>query len=260
MRKAHPDFGLNNFGTRFELPSNPVIHHFLGIEHRGVFLESFRGTVLRLSPHWRQTQRTILARCYDLASAVLAESGGRIFVDSSKLAHRLKFLLLTPQLNIKVIHLVRDGRAVALTYMRPDEFASSEEHAFRIAGQCLEETATTYVMPMKQAADEWYRCLRSAEYVLGYIEKSQWIQVHYEALCNNTEGTLERLYDFLGVNFGSSVADFRSVEHHVLGNGMRLDKTSKVYLDERWKSVLTEEELRIFDRKAGKTNRRYGYT
>ena len=41
-------------------------------------------------------------------------------------------------------------------------------------------------------------------------------------------------------------------EHHVVGNGMRLDTTSQVSLDERWRLVLTEEELEIFDREAVK--------
>ena len=259
MREDHPDFSLDNFGTRFELPLNPVIHHFLRFEHRRVLFESLRDTVLHLSPHWRQSQRNIMARCYDLASAVLAESGGRIFIDSSKLAHRLKFLLLIPELNIKVIHLVRDGRAVALTYMRPDEFADSKEPALRKGGRGMEGAATADALPMKQAANEWCCCLRSAEYVLAGLEKSQWIQVHYEELCNDIEGTLGRLYNFLGANSGSTVADLHSVEHHILGNGMRLNTTFNVSLDERWKSVLTEGELHIFDREASKVNRRYGY-
>jgi hypothetical protein len=54
-------------------------------------------------------------------------------------------------------------------------------------------------------------------------------------------------------------ADFRSVEHHVLGNGMRLDPTSEIRLDQRWKSVLSPADLPVFDSVAGKLNRRYGY-
>ncbi|MFC1793540.1 sulfotransferase [Planctomycetota bacterium] len=259
MRADHPDFSLDNFGTKFELPSNPVIHHFLRFEHRGLLFESLRDTVLHLSPHWTQSQRNIMARCYDLASAVLAESGRHIFVDSSKLAHRLKFLARIPEFNIKAIHLVRDGRAVALTYMRPNEFADSKEPALRKGGRGMEGAATADAMPMKQAANEWRRCLRSAEHVLAGLEKSQWIRVYYDELCNDTEGTLDKIYNFIGTNSGSAVADLGSVERHILGNGMRLNTEINVSLDERWKSVLTEGELRIFDREASKVNRRYGY-
>ena len=50
-----------------------------------------------------------------------------------------------------------------------------------------------------------------------------------------------------------------AVDNHIIGNGMRLDETSEVNLDERWKSVLIEEELRVFNRIAGGFAQRYGY-
>jgi len=35
--------------------------------------------------------------------------------------------------------------------------------------------------------------------------------------------------------------------------------TSQICLDERWRSVLTEDDLRVFDSIAGDLNHRYGY-
>jgi len=259
MREKHPGFSLDDFGTKFECPSHPVVNRFLGFEHRGILFECLRDAALKLSPRWQQAQRTIMDRCHSLVSAVLYESGSRVFVDSSKLAHRLKFLLRIPEFNIKVIHLVRDGRAVALTYMKQDEFADSKEPDLRRGGRGMYEQATAASLPMKKAADEWHRCLRSARHVLAGLEKSQWIQVRYEDLCKDTENTLGRLFEFLGLDPSRCARDFRRVQHHVVGNGMRLDTASKISLDERWRSVLTEEELRIFDSVVGEMNRRYGY-
>ena len=54
--------------------------------------------------------------------------------------------------------------------------------------------------------------------------------------------------------------DLRSVEHNVIGNFMRLDSSSRIEVDERWRSFLTNDELEDFDRVAGDLNRRYGYT
>jgi hypothetical protein len=45
----------------------------------------------------------------------------------------------------------------------------------------------------------------------------------------------------------------------VIGNGMRLDSSSVIELDDRWRSVLTAADLRAFDAVAGQINRRYGY-
>jgi hypothetical protein len=40
---------------------------------------------------------------------------------------------------------------------------------------------------------------------------------------------------------------------------MRLDSTSDVLLDERWKTFLSEEQLQLFESVAGDLNRRLGY-
>jgi hypothetical protein len=259
MRTQHADFSLQDFGTGFEFPESRMINRVLHFEHRGKGLEMLRNAVLSLSPGWRKRRREIASRCYDLASAALAESGGRILVDSSKLAHRLKFLLHIPEFNIKVLHLIRDGRAVALTYMRQDEFADSTSPTLRRGGRGMAAKATAASLSMTVAAREWRRCLQSAEHVLANVNRSQWMQVHYEELSGDPEGTLRRLHGFLGTDPARAVTSFRDVEHHVIGNGMRLDSTSAISLDERWKSVLTDDELSAFSREAGEVNRRYGY-
>jgi hypothetical protein len=259
MRKKHPEFDFGHFGTKFECVSRPIINRLLLFEHRGILLEFLRDAMLGLSPHWRQYKQDITARCCDLVTTVLAQSGGRIFVDSSKLAHRLKFLLCISKFNVKVIHLVRDGRAVALTYMNQDEFGDSKDTSLRRGGMGMKAEATVASLPMEKAADEWRRCLSSAEHVLAGLDKSQYIGLHYEDLCRDPEVALERLFIFLSLDPDKRVKDFRSIEQHVIGNGMRLDTTAQVVLDERWKTVLTKEDLKTFDRIAGTMNRRYGY-
>ena len=53
--------------------------------------------------------------------------------------------------------------------------------------------------------------------------------------------------------------DFRSKGPHVIGNGMRMDSTSDIRLDERWRQELSQDDLRVFDSVAGPLNRQYGY-
>jgi len=188
---------------------------------------------------------------------LLSISGGRIIVDSSKIAVRLKYLQKNRNLNIKIIRLIRDGRAVALTYMNPAKFADAKDPAVRGGGSGGQREDEQ--LSMAQAAYEWRRSNEEAEHILCHLDKSKWIEVRYEDVCKDTESTLGRLFEFLGADHKKAGRGFRAVENHVLGNGMRLDTTSIITLDERWRSVLTEEELRIFDSEAGKMNRRYGY-
>ena len=85
------------------------------------------------------------------------------------------------------------------------------------------------------------------------------MQVHYEELCADPPGTLRRLFSFIGVDPAAARLDFRSTEHHVVGNGMRLDTQSEIRVDERWREALAPSDLHTFASVAGSLNRRLGY-
>ena len=63
----------------------------------------------------------------------------------------------------------------------------------------------------------------------------------------------------LGVDPKARIPDFRSSQNHVVGNGMRLDSTEKICFDDRWRSVLTEQDIEVFDSIAGEMGGRYRY-
>jgi hypothetical protein len=67
------------------------------------------------------------------------------------------------------------------------------------------------------------------------------------------------VHGFLGLPEDDAFNHFRSATHHVVGNGMRLDDSSEIRLDDRWRTHLTSADLRGFDRVAGKLNRSLGY-
>ncbi len=250
-------FDIANAGTDYRAVKSRYARHLLGPLHRGMFLEGLRDGALGICPTWRRKLPEIQGRNVALVSTVAEITGAKLVTDSSKTAVRLKYLLRNPELDIRVVRLIRDGRGVALTYMDPARFADAKDPAMRGGGNG--EQRKNERLSMAQAAHQWRRCNEEAEHVLHRLDKSQWIEIRYEDLCKDTENTLGRLFEFFGLDPGKRAKDFRTVENHVIGNGMRLDKTSKISLDERWRSVLTEQELRIFDREAGRMNRRYGY-
>ena len=92
------------------------------------------------------------------------------------------------------------------------------------------------------------------------LRSDQWTQIRYEDLCTNTRETMDSVYSFLGLPQSRAYEDFRSVDHHIVGNGMRLDSSSEIVLDDRWRKVLTQDDLEVFDRVAGARNRQYGYS
>jgi hypothetical protein len=216
-----------------------------------------RDVALNLSPFWRAHVSRVEDRNRGLIDTLATIRPGSVIVDSSKIGLRLKYLLRDPQLDVRVIRLIRDGRAVALSYMDPFAFADATDPGRRAGGSGGHRDCER--KPMAEAAREWRRSNEEAETLLPTVGQSRWIEVRYEDLCANPAETVRRLCRFLGVDSVRVVLDFRSVEQHVLGNGMRLDSTSEIRLDERWREHLTEDDLRVFHRVAGNLNRRYGY-
>jgi len=155
-----------------------------------------------------------------------------------------------------VIRLIRDGRAVALTYIDSDNFADAKDPTWRGGG--TGPTARPN-LSMEAAASRWLSSNLDADAVLQSIPTSDSIVINYERLCANPRQTLASIYSFLGLEYSDQFRDFRVATHHVVGNGMRLDESSEIVLDDRWKSVLTPDDLATFDKVAGYLNRQYGY-
>ena len=220
--------------------------------HRGPTLEGMRDVALACSTDWRRRLPELQRRNLALAESVCAVSGAKMVVDSSKAALRLKYLLQIPELDVSVVRLVRDGRAVALTYMDPSRYAGSQD--LRANGR-----GGNRVMSMEAAAHQWRRSNEEAEYVLANVDPGRCIEVRYEKYCGDPDGVLCKVFEFLDLDPAEATRDFRAMENHVIGNMMRMDTTSKVSIDERWRDVLTTEELRKFDRAAGRMNSAYGY-
>ncbi len=252
------EFDLARAGMDYQAVESRYARRLLGPLHRGRFLEGLRDAALDLSAAWRKQLPKIQRRNAALASTILGLRQAQIIVDSSKTGVRLKYLLRNPQLDVKIIHLIRDGRAVALTYMDPASFADAQDPSRRDGGTGGDRARER--LPMTQAAYQWRRCNEEAGHLLRPLDRERWMSFRYEDLCTDLRATLRRLFTFLGLDSGVRIGDFRSVESHVVGNGMRFDTTSDVRLDERWRETLTASDLRTFDAVAGRMNRGYGYT
>lgn len=251
------DFDFRRPGTDFGTGASAYVRKLLQPLVRDAVFELMRETLLQLSPFWRKHRPMILRRNAALMGAVLSRTQKRVIVDSSKIGIRLKFLIGDPDIDLKVLHLVRDGRAVSLTYMDPGSFADARNPARRGGGSGGERVAERLSMPA--AAREWRRSNEEAAALLERLDKSRWMPVAYEGLCRRPEATLKEVSRFLGVDPGGAHTDFRSVDHHIIGNGMRLDSSREIALDERWKTALTAGQLDLFEKTAGSLNRRLGY-
>ena len=240
-RQGIAGFDITNAGTSiYEAPGH-YARRLLSPLQRGPFLEFVRDAALAFSSSWRTYLREVQRRNAALVEVLQELSETQLAVDSSKAVLQLKYLLRNPALDIKIIHLIRDGRAVSLSLIG---------HGLRRATR--QETVAA-------SAREWRRSLEAAEGLLRRLPPSRWQQVQYQDLCRNPEQVLGKICEFLDLNPAPLNLDFHSRAQHVLGNEMRLKSTSEIRLDERWRTQLSAEDLAVFDRVAGPMNRKYGY-
>jgi hypothetical protein len=256
MKKRGQNFSILNAGTDIRTGATPYVFKLLKPLVRGSFCEYIRDALLFLSPTWRKQLPILQKRNADYIAAIAEQANAEAVVDSSKIGIRLKYLLKNNDIDVKVIWVVRDGRGVSLAYKNPSEYAESKDPKMRGGGI---GKAREKGRNIDKGAHEWVRCNQEAQALLATMDKSKWIKVHYEDMCNDTENTLDKVFEFIGVDPTKKRLDFKGVEHHVVGNGMRLDDSDVIKLDDRWRTELTEEELNRFNAVAGEFAHSIGY-
>jgi hypothetical protein len=258
MRQRGLNYDVRSAGTSLRDIPNRLVQRLLRPLHRGRFFEAVRDGLLSMLPAWHANYGVWRDRNLNLVQSIGHIAGASYVADSSKIGIRLKYLRRLKGLEVKVLRVVRDGRAVSLTYMDPGNFADANDPGLRGGGSGKDEEFH-HRLTMEQAATEWRRSNEEAEAVLATVPTSDWLQVTYEGLCRDTEATMQRVHAFLGLEYDNSYENFRDARHHIVGNGMRLDTSSEIRLDDRWLNELSEGDLAEFDRIAGHLNRKYGY-
>jgi hypothetical protein len=241
-KRGIPDFDILKARLSIHDSQDPYVHRLLDPLPRGPLLETVRSVGLSISPAWRTHLREVHHRNKALMDVLFEKTGARMVIDSSKIALHLRYLLKSPDLRIKIIFLVRDGRAVSTSQLG---------HGF--TGGDRRET-------IEATAWNWIRSNESCERVLaGDVPGSQWMHLSYEELCKNPEGKLREVYEFIGLDPDNVILNFRSKQQHILGNEMRMKSGTDIKLDERWRKVFTPEDIKVYGAIAGYMLRKYGY-
>jgi hypothetical protein len=187
-----------------------------------------------------------------LYTAIADVSGRRIIVDSSKYPGRALALCRIPGLDARIIHLVRDGRAVIWSWRRK---ANTD-----LQGNVYELDAARVA---RMTTNSW---LQSNLYT-GFarrVARGPSILLRYEDLVADPRGALERVGRLAGIDY-SEVADRLEdgrelrVGHPVAGNRVRHAGAVRLRPDLEWREKLAEGDRREFWKRAGWLARRYGY-
>ncbi|MDA1086047.1 MAG: sulfotransferase [Verrucomicrobia bacterium] len=178
----------------------------------------------------------ILKNMIRLYDAVLKTAPAEAVVDSSKSIMTAQWLRTRLPRNARVIHLIRDGRAVMASAMRKE-------------------------VPAERAAKTWLHDNRMAGSIFRSGPSMNLKALRYEDLCRDPESTMRELADFLEKPYTEDILHLRGRERHLIGgNRMRFSGEDKIVNVETWKSRLTEKDLAVFERTAGPLNRKLGYS
>jgi hypothetical protein len=142
--------------------------------------------------------------------------------------------------DLKVIHLVRDGRDVALSF-RSAPFGP--KHVY-------------------QAARHWTTYLAAAEAAQAALGERAFLTVRYEDVLESPERELRRICAFLGEPYEAAMltyyrgnAAYPTDARNLTGLRQPVREGNR----EKWRTQLTPREQRIFEALAGGSLERYGY-
>lgn len=233
-RRGHA-FDIWEADLDFRARGGGVADVILRAVQRGPLLETARTVGLSVVPRARRELSRVLSRIQTLAEIVTTLRGSHVFLDASKRPERATLMRRGSGMDIRVIHLVRDGRAVAWSTMKN-------------LGAGPEEAAASWVVDND-----------ASEKARRFFPASHWMRLRHEDVCTDPLGTLMKVHAFAGVTPKNGYHNFRGIEQHIIGNRMRLSSTSEIRLDDRWKTALDSEQMAIIERKVSPLNRRYGY-
>lgn len=221
--------------TTFRFREAPFTDRVARAGVRGTVFELVRDVLLRILPASSGGWRTIRDVNYATMEAMIALRGGGVFVDASKDPTRLKHLLDTRDYDIRVIHLIRDGRGVTNSGIQNKKF------------------------DLQTSIREWRESHRQIERLRSRFDRHAWMRLRYEDLCAAPQERMDDLFRFSGLEPITLSDQIDMNSFHVLGNRMRLQFSGKIALDEKWRSALSPEALAEFERTAGAMNREFGY-
>ena len=159
-----------------------------------------------------------------------------VIIDSSKLLRSLEYWEKMPDIDLRVLFLVKDVRS--WTVSQQDSYRRSNQYDFF---QLLRKRGL-FAIP------SYLRRTSIANYIYWYWKNRRYskfisehkipsIIVKYEDICLESKKTILRICDFIGFDFEKNMLDLENAtSHNIFGNRMRFqsDKCKKISYDYRW--------------------------
>jgi len=232
-------FDPDHWGMRFD-PDSRLGRRLMRDSLGSNGADGARDFAVRHAPVLGRHVREIARRNEALVASGRSVAGKPVFADASKDVSRARLVDRTTDLDPYVIHLVRDSLGFV---------ASKKSRAWKNPHGAEVGNASRY----------WNRRSAQAERLFTSLPASRRLRVRYEDLCADPEREFGRICELLGLEPLPGPYEFLAGDHHIIGNRMRLSSSSEIVLDERWRSILTDEEAEAVRRSTSGHRRTFGY-
>jgi Sulfotransferase family len=182
---------------------------------------------------------------YTLFLAIQQISEKKIIADTSKRFSRALALSMIPDIDLRIIHLVRDARGVAYSWSKPSrpKQRSWLDSSFR-----------------------WNVTNLAFEIVKKKVESSCWMRLRYEDLIKEPFDTVRRIGEFVDVDLidlakSLSQGKMLNTYHVGVGNGfLRREKQVKLSSNIDWPNRIPEVDQQKVWKVTSSLMRHYGYS
>ena len=175
-----------------------------------------------------------------LAVEIAAVNAVDAIVDASKDPLDMLDVYENATIPVKIIHLTRDARGNIFSMIKrlgPDDPRKG---------------------PVTKASHDWVKVNRRIWQLARKVPEADCMHLRYEEICRDPKGTMQRLFEFLGLEahdvVGSQAADGDESDrgHTIGGNKIRFTSEKlNISEDFRWRENLTVDDLAIVKRVAG---------
>jgi hypothetical protein len=215
--------------------------------HKRLIAPTMRQTAF---PWEREELDTFLAALDRLYAAIPPATGSRLVVDASKWPTYGAMVSMLPSVEMYVLHLVRDPRAVAFSWTRtkdkPGEMYIPPQHVLK---------TTAYWLAVNPAVEHFWNTGANPRY----------LRMSYESLVTSPRASLERILEFVGepgleLPLRDEHTVMTSATHSVAGNESREARGAlRLTLDDEWRYKLRPHHKLAVEVLTWPLMVRYGY-
>jgi hypothetical protein len=180
------------------------------------YVSPSRDRLVGLVPAYRDIRDRFLEAQLQFFANARRFAGASIYLDGTKSLRRAQLFAADGRSEMKVLHLIRDGRGFCASYLK-----NSRPN-------------------LTEAAKTWLGYIARVDRFAEGFPAIPLLTVRYEDLCRSTDETIHKICRFLEVPYENLCVGEKK-QAHILGNRMRRTFDGSILEDTSWKQKLDRE-------------------